>query len=53
MARTSPRPITTNCTNTFKNGNSPPSREEYTKLWIHLINQMEKNKNYETKNVTS
>ena len=46
MAKTSSHPIPTNCINAFKKGNSPPSREEYTRLWIHLINQMEKNKNY-------
>ncbi len=32
------------CTNVFKCGNEKAFREEFTKKWIELINQIEKNK---------
>ncbi len=32
------------CKNIFKNGSKKDSREEFTKLWIELINQREKNR---------
>lgn len=32
------------CKNIFKSGNEKASKEEFTKLWIELINQREKNK---------
>ena len=35
--------VTGSVTNVFKNGRMP-TKEEYTKLWIKLINQMERDK---------
>lgn len=32
------------CTNVFKNGDPAPTSDAFTKVWINLINQMEKNK---------
>lgn len=32
------------CTNIFKNGDPAPASDTFTKVWINLINQMEKNK---------
>lgn len=32
------------CKNIFKSGNEKDSKEEFTKRWIELINQREKNK---------
>lgn len=31
-----------NCKNIFKNGESTTSKDNFTKAWIHLINQLEK-----------
>ena len=31
------------CKNIFKNGESTTSKDNFTKVWIHLINQLEKN----------
>ncbi|GFH91027.1 hypothetical protein IMSAGC002_02279 [Lachnospiraceae bacterium] len=31
------------CKNIFKNGESTTSKDNFTKAWIHLINQLEKN----------
>lgn len=36
--------VTTTCKNVFKGGNTKPASENYTKLWIALINQIERNK---------
>lgn len=35
---------TDTCRNVFKNGESAPSREAYTRKWIELINKLEKDK---------
>lgn len=32
------------CKSVFRDGNSEPGREQFTKAWISLINQMERNK---------
>ncbi|MDE7331939.1 MAG: hypothetical protein K2O16_06795 [Lachnospiraceae bacterium] len=32
-----------NCKNIFKNGESTTSKDNFTKVWIHLINQLERN----------
>ncbi|MCI7658441.1 hypothetical protein [Anaerotignum sp.] len=32
------------CKSVFLHGGSEPRREEFTKVWINLINQMERNK---------
>ena len=32
------------CTNIFKNGDPAPASDAFTKVWINLINQMEKSK---------
>ena len=32
------------CKSVFRDGNSEPRREQFTKAWISLINQMERNK---------
>lgn len=47
--------IQTICKNVFKSGNEKTFREEFTKKWIELINQAEKNKQspYEVKLFTS
>ncbi len=34
----------TTCTSVFKTGDPAPSCEDFTKAWIDLINQMERNK---------
>lgn len=33
-----------NCKSVFLYGGSEPRREQFTKAWIRLINQMERNK---------
>ncbi|MCI8614398.1 MAG: hypothetical protein HFJ01_04730 [Lachnospiraceae bacterium] len=40
MSNTDPKNI---CKNIFKNGESTTSKDNFTKAWIHLINQLEKN----------
>ena len=32
------------CRSIFASGGNPPSPEQYTQLWINLINQIEKSK---------
>ncbi len=32
------------CTSVFKNGKENPIKQEYTAVWIALINRMERNK---------
>lgn len=32
------------CKNVFKNGANVPEKNQYTKKWITVINQLEKNK---------
>lgn len=32
------------CKSVFQDGGSEPRREQFTKAWISLINQMERNK---------
>lgn len=35
------------CRSIFKDGESATSKEKFTKAWIHLINQLEKNNGYQ------
>lgn len=34
------------CKSIFKDGKSMPTKEEYTRKWIALINQLEKSKKF-------
>lgn len=32
------------CKSVFRDGRTEPTREHFTKAWIHLINELEQNK---------
>ena len=34
------------CKNVYKNGKEGLSKEKYTRLWVEIVNRMEKNKNF-------
>ena len=40
------------CKNIFKNGESTTSKDNFTKAWIRLINQLEKNNGYQASPAT-
>lgn len=41
--KATPSTLTESVTNIFKNGRMP-TKEEYTKIWINLINEIERGK---------